>query len=99
MQLSAGRNLLGWDSYAISRIEYPAIGDVRGKGLMIATEFSHSDGSPDPETASRVLRGCLDRQLLLLTCGTYKNVIRWIPPLVVSEEQISRGSYNDLKRH
>ena len=71
--------------------QYPGMGDVRGKGLMVATEFSHPDGSPDPETASLVLRGCLDRQLLLLTCGTYKNVIRWIPPLVVSEEQITEA--------
>ncbi len=70
------------------QVKYPFIGDVRGKGLMVATEFSHPDGSPDPETASQVLQGCLARNLLLLTCGTYRNVIRWIPPLMASEEQV-----------
>ena len=63
------------------------IGDVRGLGLMVATEFT-SDGKPDKETAKSVQKACLNRNLLLLTCGTYENVIRWIPPLIVSEEQI-----------
>lgn len=73
------------------KAQYPEIGEVRGRGLMVATEFSHSDGTPDPETASRVVKACLDKQLLLLMCGTYKNVIRWIPPLVVNEEQITEA--------
>ena len=67
--------------------EYPVIGDVRGLGLMIATEFT-SDGKPDKETVKSVQKACLDRNLLLLTCGTFENVIRWIPPLIVTEEQV-----------
>ncbi len=67
--------------------QYSVIGDVRGMGLMVATEFT-SQGKPDRETAKSIQRGCLDRNLLLLTCGTYENVIRWIPPLIVSDEQI-----------
>ena len=65
----------------------PVIGDVRGLGLMAATEFT-SDGKPDKETTKAVHKACLDRNLLLLTCGTYENIIRWIPPLIVTEEQI-----------
>jgi 4-aminobutyrate aminotransferase len=38
-----------------------------------------------------VQKACLDRDLLLLTCGTFDNVIRWIPPLVVSESQIDEA--------
>ena len=68
--------------------KYPVLGDIRGLGLMIATEFTKPDGSPDAETATAVLKGCLSENLLLLNCGSYKNVMRWIPPLVVSESQI-----------
>lgn len=67
--------------------EHSAIGDVRGLGLMVGVEFSR-DGQPDAATASRVQAECIRRDLLLLTCGAYGNVIRWIPPLVVSAEQI-----------
>jgi 4-aminobutyrate aminotransferase-like enzyme len=38
-----------------------------------------------------VQQACLDEQLMLLTCGTYENVIRWIPPLVVTAEQIDHA--------
>ncbi len=68
--------------------KFPSIGDVRGPGLMIATEFSHADGTPDPLTTSRVQQSCLKQGLLLLSCGSYGNVIRWVPPLIVSEEQL-----------
>ena len=71
--------------------QYPVIGDVRGKGLMVAIEFTGEDGQPDADTAGKVLKACLESKLLLLLCGTYKNVIRWIPPLVVDEEQIKEG--------
>lgn len=64
------------------------IGDVRGVGLMVATEFV-KDNEPDPETAKAVIKEALERKLLLLGCGTYGNVVRWIPPLIVNEEQIN----------
>jgi 4-aminobutyrate aminotransferase len=69
---------------------YPAIGNVRGLGLMVATEFGDS-ANPDHSTAKAVQDACLDRNLLLLTCGTYENVIRWIPPLIVTEAQIDEA--------
>jgi 4-aminobutyrate aminotransferase len=69
--------------------EYPVIGDVRGLGLMIGTEFT-VDGKPaDKVLIKGIVHACEERGLLLLTCGTYDNVIRWIPPLVVSESQIN----------
>lgn len=73
------------------QVKSPVIGDVRGKGLMIATEFTDRHGNPDGETAKKVAAGCIENKLLLLTCGTYGNVIRWIPPLVVSEKQIEQA--------
>ncbi len=69
---------------------YPVIGDVRGRGLMVGTEFGR-DGRPDKDLTKAVQKGCIDRHLLLLTCGSYENVIRWIPPLVVNETQIDDG--------
>ena len=70
---------------------FSIIGDVRGYGLMVATEFSNKDGSPNEEHCSKVLKSCIEKKLLLLNCGTYKNVIRWIPPLIVSETQIEES--------
>lgn len=69
---------------------YSNIGDVRGRGLMVGTEFTNK-GQPDKDTAKAVQKECLKRNLLLLTCGSYENVIRWIPPLVVTEQQIYDG--------
>jgi 4-aminobutyrate aminotransferase len=66
---------------------HPIIGDIRGHGLMVATEFTH-EGKPDTETTKAVAKACVDAGLLLLTCGPYGNVIRWIPPLIVTQEQI-----------
>lgn len=67
--------------------DYPVIGDVRGVGLMIGVEFTDVDGKPDKAAAKAVQAACLEEKLLLLTCGTFDNVIRWIPPLVVNAEQ------------
>ena len=71
--------------------EFPVIGDVRGVGLMIATEFTAADGSPATAVARAVQRECLQRHLLLLTCGPYDQVIRWIPPLVVTAEEVEEA--------
>ena len=71
--------------------QHPVLGDVRGRGLMIGTEFTSPDGQPDAEACKRVHGACLEQNLLLLTCGTYGNVIRWIPPLVVNEAQIDEA--------
>ncbi|HEX2998273.1 MAG TPA: aminotransferase class III-fold pyridoxal phosphate-dependent enzyme [Anaerolineales bacterium] len=72
--------------------EYPQIGDIRGKGLMIGTEFV-MDGKPAKAKpfAKSVIHGAEERGLLLLSCGTYDNTVRWIPPLNVTSGQISDG--------
>ena len=71
--------------------EFPGIGDVRGLGLMIGTEFVDSKGKPDKVTVKAVVHAVEEKGLMLLTCGTYDNTIRWIPPLNVSAEQINTG--------
>jgi 4-aminobutyrate aminotransferase-like enzyme len=71
--------------------KHPEIGEVRGRGLMVATEFSKPNGKPWSERAQEVLQGCYERNLMLLTAGANGNVIRWIPPLVVEQKQIGEA--------
>lgn len=82
-------------SYLMDRLrklqaQFPVIGEVRGRGLMVAVEFT-KDGQPDKPITTAVQRACLAGNLLLLTCGTYDNVIRWIPPLIVTKPQIDEA--------
>ncbi|MFF0487738.1 aspartate aminotransferase family protein [Nocardia sp. NPDC004068] len=65
-----------------------AIGDVRGLGLMVGAEFVTATGEPDTETASSAQRLAVEKGMLLLTCGAHMNVVRMIPPLVVTAEQV-----------
>jgi 4-aminobutyrate aminotransferase-like enzyme len=71
--------------------DYPVIGDVRGLGLMVATEFTAQDGTPATDVAKAVRETCLERGLMLLTCGPWGNTVRWIPPLVVTRNQIDEA--------
>ncbi len=72
--------------------EYPQIGDVRGKGLMIGTEFI-MDGKPEKAKpmVKEIIHAAEENNLLLLSCGTYDNTIRWIPPLNVTSQQVNDG--------
>jgi 4-aminobutyrate aminotransferase-like enzyme len=55
---------------------------------MVATEFVHPDGSPNPEAVKAVLAKAMAEKVILITCGTYDQAIRVIPPLIVTEEEI-----------
>ncbi len=72
--------------------EYPQIGDVRGLGLMVGTELI-VDGSQAKakQLVKDVIHSSEEKGLLLLSCGTYDNVLRWIPPLNVTSQQINDG--------
>lgn len=70
--------------------KYPVIGDVRGPGMMIATEFT-VNGKPATDIAKSISKQCEKNGLLLLTCGTYGNVIRWIPPLITTPAHIDEA--------
>ncbi len=71
--------------------EYPVIGDVRGLGLMIGSEIRDEQRKPDKTMAKAIVHACLERKLMLLTCGPWDNTIRWIPPLVVTKDQIEES--------
>jgi len=64
----------------------PQIVDVRGPGMMVAAEFNSEDGqAPDADFANRVRLEALSRGLILLTCGVYGNVIRFLAPLTIED--------------
>jgi len=87
--LERGRELL--DGLEELQGRWPFLGEVRGMGLMVGLEIGIHGRNPDPVLARRIQATCLDSGILLLTCGTYGNVLRWIPPLIVTEEQIRNG--------
>jgi 4-aminobutyrate aminotransferase len=73
-----------------SQEEYPQIGDVRGLGLMIGSEFVLEGKFKSAKPLVKdVIHAAEERGLLLLSCGTYDSTVRWIPPLNVTEAQIS----------
>ena len=71
--------------------EFPEISDVRGKGLMVGCEFRTKENKPDKALAKEIVHSCLDKKLILLTCGPWDNTIRWMPPLIVSNDQIDQA--------
>ena len=73
--------------------KHALIGDVRGLGPMIAMELvsDREAKTPAPDKAKQLVEFCLDRNLIILACGTYGNVIRLLMPLVITEEQLNTG--------
>jgi len=70
--------------------EHPEIADVRGLGSMVALEF-RTDGTPDAARLQQVQRNALEHGLLLLSCGMHGNVIRFLYPLTIPDEQFDRA--------
>lgn len=71
--------------------KYPIIGDVRGLGLMLAVEMVKDGRQPDTELTAKLIDTALDKGLLLISCGTHHNAIRFIPPCTVSKEEIDEA--------
>jgi len=84
-----GRQLL--DGARLVGDKTPAIGDVRGLGLLVGSEFTKPDGEADTATAQAAQKAAAERGLLLLTCGAYMNVVRMVPPLIVDADQVDEA--------
>lgn len=70
----------------------PQLVDVRGPGFMVAAEFNTADGSvPDADFANRVRAEGLKRNLILLTCGVYGNVVRFLAPITIPDDVFAEG--------
>jgi 4-aminobutyrate aminotransferase len=79
-----GERLLG--RLHAARAKNARIGDIRGLGAMVACDFVHPEtGAPDADLAKRVQQAALKQGLLLLTCGVYGNVVRFLFPLTIED--------------
>ena len=71
---------------------HPKIGEVRGRGAMIAIEIVQPGTTiPDAAEAARISAACHQAGVVTLTCGTYGNVLRFLPPLVIPEHLLTEG--------
>jgi len=65
------------------------VAEVRGRGLMVAIEFADGPGlKPRPDLAKGLLAAAMARNVMLLTCGTYGQAVRIIPPLVTTDDEV-----------
>lgn len=73
--------------------KHPEIGDVRGIGAMVAIEFVKNGDSrqPNSEICPQIVKGCAEDGLVILSAGTYKNALRILSPLVITNEQLEKG--------
>ncbi|MBL8929203.1 MAG: 4-aminobutyrate--2-oxoglutarate transaminase [Kineosporiaceae bacterium] len=96
--VSAARRI---ESVMLARLQelaaaHPGIGDVRGRGAMLAIEIvkpgtRETTKEPDPAEAARISAACHQAGVVTLTCGTYGNVLRFLPPLVIPEHLLAEG--------
>ena len=79
--------------YLEMKEKYNIIGDVRGLGGMVGIEFVSDQGTKEPATefTSKLIQTCAQNGLLVEGAGTYNNVIRFLAPLVISDEQLQAG--------
>jgi 4-aminobutyrate aminotransferase/(S)-3-amino-2-methylpropionate transaminase len=72
------------------------VGDLRGRGAMLAVEIvkpgtANTTKEPDADATKAIAAACLAAGVVILTCGTYGNVVRLLPPLVISDELLTDG--------
>ena len=71
---------------------HPQVGEVRGRGAMLAVELvTPGTTDPDPALTAAVSAACHQQGLVTLTAGTFGNVLRFLPPLVISDDDLRRG--------
>ena len=79
--------------YKELQAKYPVIGDVRGLGAMIGLELVKDRDTKEPATeiAGKLIQNAIQKGLLLESCGTASNVIRFLAPLTMTDEQMEKG--------
>ncbi len=73
--------------------KYEQVGDVRGMGAMMAMEFVKNGDprQPDGELCGQIVKNCAENGLIIINAGTFKNIIRVLCPLVITDEQLHKG--------
>jgi 4-aminobutyrate aminotransferase/(S)-3-amino-2-methylpropionate transaminase len=80
------------ERFTAAQASDPRIGDIRGRGAMIAVEFvDPGTNEPDAALTGRVAKACHAEGVIVLTCGTYGNVIRFLPPLSIPVDLLTEG--------
>jgi 4-aminobutyrate aminotransferase/(S)-3-amino-2-methylpropionate transaminase len=81
------------DGLRALQVKYPVIAEVRGRGGMLAIELvipgSKGGIEPDAAAVTKVIKHCTENGVFILSAGTYGNVIRFLPPLVISDALIA----------
>jgi 4-aminobutyrate aminotransferase/(S)-3-amino-2-methylpropionate transaminase len=82
-----------WKRFQAMKDKYEIIGDIRGKGPMIALELvtDRHTKAPATDETKKILASCFEKGLVLLSCGHKSNVIRTLMPLVITDEQLDKG--------
>lgn len=81
-----------WPRLEAMAAKHGVIGEIRGRGAMVAIELVKAGtDTPDPERTSKIAKYCHERGVLILTAGTYGNVIRFLPPLSIPDELLQEG--------
>lgn len=71
--------------------DHEEIADVRGLGLMHGVVITDKDGNPDGERTGKILAECEKSGVLFLRCGPYKEIVRWLPALIVNEKEVDQA--------
>ncbi|MFK5953411.1 MAG: 4-aminobutyrate--2-oxoglutarate transaminase [Desulfobacterium sp.] len=82
-----------WDRFTTMQKSHEIIGEVRGKGPMLALELVKDRETKEPATeqAKKLIQLCYDKGLIILSCGNFGNVIRTLMPFVITDEQLDKG--------
>ncbi|MCX5851588.1 MAG: 4-aminobutyrate--2-oxoglutarate transaminase [Deltaproteobacteria bacterium] len=82
-----------WKAFGAMQKKYEVIGDIRGKGPMVAMELvkDRVTKKPDADAAKDIVAFAFEKGLVLLSCGPYSNVIRCLMPLVITDRELDRG--------
>jgi len=82
-----------WSRFNAMKAKHDCIGDVRGLGAMIAMEFvkDNDPNKPDTDLCYNLIRACAKRDLIVISAGVNKNVLRILSPLTISEELLNKG--------
>jgi len=88
-----GARLTGRLKAMAAKNEFACIGEVRGLGAMVAMELvkDRTTHEPAPELTKALVAAAAAKGLIILSCGTYGNVIRFLAPLVISDAQLDEG--------
>ena len=77
--------------FTVWKETFSCVSEVRGLGAMLGIAISNADGTPAPQKAKALMEYCFKKNLVILVCGIYGNVIRVLTPVVIEDEVLEKG--------